>query len=250
MRALLMSTLLIGALSGCTSIQSQMWSRAEDDQLYPDTDKPIHGVPVMLKVPSHIEITIKEKLYASHKQGANAGDGAIQVVTLRRPDLSVDAQLEYTEKMFVVDPVRVASGTGLYGFGFAAPEKASPIKDSNGDGSSGHGYLHTLSYKAEDTTIVKGATLLQSILSLNSPASAQQKSFQAGFGLIEIERVVAFRRFDLGSPTVDEEIQGFLEQKMNCCHRCCLNGLQQDATSEEAPAPAPATDGQSPSTDK
>ncbi len=239
MRALVLMFLLVPTLSGCVAMKSQMWSRAEDDNLYPDSEKPIRGLPVMLKVPSHIEVVIRETLYATHEVGATPEKSQVKVIKLARPDLEVDAQLKYTEKMFVVDPVRVASGTGSYGFGFSAPDKTTPILNANGASNSGHGYLHTLDYKADDKTITTSATLLQSILSFNTPEAANKKSFVENFGVIEIKRVVAFHRFDLGSPTVDEEIHAFLQEHMNCCNQCNELGRSVSSASVQVQEASP-----------
>lgn len=231
MRAFVLMLLFVPTLSGCVAMKSQMWSRAEDDHLYPDTDKPIRGIPIMLKVPSHIEIIVKQKLYATHSAGDKTKEGTINIIPLARPDLEVSAVLKYTEKMFVVDPVRVASGSGSYGFGFSPPA-AGGVKNANDQLEHGHGYLNTLDYKAVDTTITTSATLLQSILSLNSPEAATKKSFDAGFDVITIERMVAYHRFDLGSPCVDEEINQFLQEHMNCCHQCSDLGSLAEASSD------------------
>ncbi|WP_145377630.1 hypothetical protein [Symmachiella dynata] len=202
-----------------------MWTRDENDYLHPDSeispdlDDDLDGIPVMLKVPSHIEVAIKQTLYV-HRGKADQSDKLV-TVKLNRPDLLVDAQLKYTEKMFLVDPVKVGAGSGAYGFAFSGDSGAN-VKNANNGSGVGHGYLQSADYQAVDTTITTSATLLNSILSF-APSSAKQSGFvtdDPAFGLTTIERVVAFRRFDLGSPTVDEEVFAFLEEHMNCCHAC------------------------------
>ncbi len=204
--------------SGCSSIRTQMWTRAEDEHLHPDHCHGLKGMPVMLKVPSHLEVTITETLYAAHR---NTKDGFLEVVDLGRPDLNVSANLKYTEKMFLVDPVRVGAGEGGYGFGFGSVKDGAQFKNANEEAqSAGHGYLSSMNYKADDQTIRTSATLLARVLSLErNPARATTASLTDGkFGLFPITRTVAFRRFDLGACDVDQEVQAFLDEHLNHDH--------------------------------
>lgn len=222
---------------GCSSIRTSMWTRAEDDNLLPDGTRALKGMPVMLKVPSHIEIKVIETLYAAHDPDQHQ----IQVVKLDRPDLKVDAQLKYTEKMFLVDPQRVGAGTGEYGFGFAPGSGGTAIPSQLGDNTdtAGHGYLHSANYKADDQTITASASLLASVLSF-APAGARSSSVPQQMNLATIDRVVAFRRFDLGSPTVDEEVFAFLEEHVNHCHSCANVAGRSFIHGREIDVPAPA----------
>ncbi len=218
MSKLLCLMVILLAATGCSAIRTELWTRDDTEYLHKDSSLDplavgkVKGIPVMLKVPSHIEVTIKETLYASH----DPNNSIIRVVPLERPDLSVDAQLKYTEKMFVVDPQRVAAGSGGYGFGFGT------VPNANGGPAAGHGYLESLSYSADDETILQSSNLLSTVLSFGTRAKASAAPQE--FGLITVERVVAYRRFDLGSPTVDQEVFCFLEEKMNSCHSCPTNG--------------------------
>ncbi len=209
-------------LTGCSSIRTSMWTRAEDDSLHEDPCTNLKGIPVMLKVPSHLEIQIVETLYAAHDPESNS----LQVVKLKRPDLRVEAQLKYTEKMFLVDPVKVISGQGAYGFGFGPTSQGQPEVFPDGSttpgSSAGYGYLHSANYKAVDNTIKDAGALLGTVLSLTSAKS--QSIDAASLNLVTIDSVVAFRRFDLSACDVNEEVLAFMDLHLNRCHDCLNNG--------------------------
>lgn len=231
--------LLLSAVNiGCSSIRSSMWTRAEDESLHPDPCQNLCGIPVMLKVPSHIEVKVIETLYAAH----DPGTGVLEVVRLRRPDLSVYPTLKYTEKMFLIDPVRVASGTGAYGFGFSPGEKQKeilPDDSSTAGASSGHGYLHSANYIANDQTIANAGKLVQAVL--NFPGVRGTGAPTPGnLNLVTIDRVVAFRRFDLAAADCDAQVFAFLEDRVNHCHLC--NYTPRTFSSPDITAPETGND--------
>lgn len=189
------------------------WTRAHDDSLQRDNCKAFEGIPVMLKVPSHIEVKIMESLYAVHDPDSHE----LKTIPLVRPDLDVTAELKYTEKMFLVDPQRVASGTGEYGFGFAG-DGGVKIPNSNGDAKTGHGYLHSANYKANDETIKNASQLLSTVLSINKKSATEVPN------ALVVTRLVAFERFDLGSKSVNAEVMAFLDEHLNNCHHCSTDG--------------------------
>lgn len=225
-RAITWMLLLI--LTGCNSIRTNMWTRAEDDNLHPDACSKLKGIPVMLRVPSHLEVTITETLYLQYQQIDPLKDEfELRVIPLDHPDLDVAANLKYTEKMFLVDPVRVGAGNGSYGFGFGpANANASAIIGEDGL-ATGHGYVHNANFKANDQTIIQSANLLSTVLSLRPKASGKSGLLdpntlrEGSKPVIKMTRTVAYHRFDLGSPCVDAEVLAFMEQHLNGCHPTC-----------------------------
>lgn len=216
--------LLVVAIAGCGSIRTSMWTRAEDESLHPDQAQNLKGIPVMLKVPSHIEVKITETLYAAHVPNENR----LEVVRLKRPDLSVAADLKYTEKMFLVDPVQVCAGEGEYGFGFGPLADGDPTIYSDGKGSpAGHGYLHSANYKADDQTIAQAGELVKNILSFPGVrGTGAGDSRPANLNLVTVERVVAFRRFDLAACDCQQQVFHFLETNINQCQ--CTERVFED----------------------
>ncbi|MBL8819255.1 MAG: hypothetical protein JNL58_24705 [Planctomyces sp.] len=203
-------------LSGCSAVRTEMWTRDEYDGLHPDSKchplakKHLNGVPVMLKVPSHLEIRIMERVYARHEPERQC----LQVVEFERPHLSATYELKYTEKMFIVDPQRTAAGEGRYGFAFAGNSDA--IRDGNNQPPEGHGYLASGKYTADDETIVRSSELLSTVIGLSSRAKdSDDEDLASKMDLIKTDRLVAFRRFDLSSPLLDAEVTAFLATHLN-----------------------------------
>jgi hypothetical protein len=242
MKRVILACALVVLLTGCNSIRTNMWTRAEDENLHPDPCHNLKGIPVMLKVPSHLEVTITETLYVQYKVDSDHDTGKLQVIKLDRPDLDVIANLKYTEKMFLVDPVRVGAGTGSYGFGFGPANKDLPPIAGEDGTNAGHGYIHNANFKANDQTIIRSANLLSTVLSLRPKASGKaglldpnslQESAQT---IVKMTRTVAYHRFDLGSPTVDDEVFAFMEQHLNGCHNSCPELSVNDTAVPPAPA--------------
>lgn len=221
----LVAVAMLGTLTGCSAIRTEMWTRDQNDYLHPDSQcnpnskEHLNGIPVMLKVPSHLDVRIVETIYAKH----DPTKGQLDVVSFDRPHLNVEYETKYTEKMFFVDPKRVGAGSGSYGFTFAAAAAAGAagITDSNKEAPEGHGYLSSNKYKADDQTIVQSSVLLSTLIGLKSGTNETAESNLASkMDLIQTTRLVAYRRFDLGTPCVDQEVAAFLDQHMNCCHSC------------------------------
>lgn len=211
---ILLTGILTISMCGCGSIRTSMWTRAEDESLHPDMAQNLKGIPVMLKVPSHIEVKITERLYAAHVPEHNR----LEVVRLKRPDLSVAADLKYTEKMFLVDPVQVCAGSGEFGFGFGPLADGDPTIHSDGMGSpAGHGYLHSANYKADDQTIAQAGELVKNVLNFPGVRSTSGGASPANLNLVTIDRVVAFRRFDLAANDCQQQVFDFLETQVNQC---------------------------------
>lgn len=203
-------------LAGCSAVRTEMWTRDEYDGLHPDSKchplakRHLNGVPVMLKVPSHLEIRIMERIYARHEPDKQC----LQVVDFERPHFSATYELKYTEKMFIVDPQRTAAGEGRYGFAFAGNGDA--IRNGNNQPPEGHGYLASGKYTADDETIIRSSELLSTLIGQSSRAKdSDDEDLASKMELVKTDRLVAFRRFDLSSPLVDAEVTAFLAMHLN-----------------------------------
>ncbi len=211
-------SLLLAAL-GCNSIRTTVLDRSEDDRLQknrPTTS--LKGIPVMLKVPTHMEITVYERSFFYQTKQSNR---LVAVDCNEMPTRFVKTNVAKTEKMFLVDPKRAAAGITEYGFKFQGGEE--------GKSAAGHGYLSQANYKVQDETLTQAASLVNSVAAalLTSPGTpgADPKSvMEAENGdavpVHEIDRVVAFCRFDINSPTYDEDVRQFLNQYLNHCQSC------------------------------
>ena len=210
---------VIAVMTGCTSIRSTALDRTESGCLTakPDTEC-LKGVPVMVKVPTHLEVRVYQR---DHWYQTKDSDRLVPVKE-ESPVRFVETRVAKTEQMFVVDPKRPAEGTGIYGFTFA-----SGLKESSGEG---HGYLRGVEYKSEDQTLEASANLalsLASILRPNPGTVGQESSTTTRKGadgsdvtVFTTKRLVAFRRFPLNSPSVDHEVEAFLDLHLNHCQSC------------------------------
>jgi len=111
--------LLFPLCFGCSSIKTTVYDRLEDDTIVANPDQHLKGVPVSLKVPTHLELMVEERTFWRVE-----GTEMIPVTSCR-PTRTVSHDIKYTEKIFLVDPVRPAAGpTGAgavsnsYGFTF------------------------------------------------------------------------------------------------------------------------------------
>ncbi|MEQ8856570.1 hypothetical protein [Gimesia sp.] len=209
MRCCITAALLLALSTGCGSIKTTAYDRLEDDTLIANPDRHLKGVPVTLKVPTHLKLTIEEKTFWRVE-----GSELIPVTTCRATR-DVIPKVQYTEKIFLVDPVRPGSGSSGFGFTF------------KGGVESGSGHLEGLNYEITDTTISDSATLLaKSIGFVNAfakPTAGGQTASAFGKGndevkrldVLETTRVIAWSQFDINSEYFEEDVMGFLNQHLN-----------------------------------
>lgn len=172
--------------------------------------EPLKGIPVSIRVPSHLEITVVETTYWEKKTEPGIRP-TVQRLESCRPTRTVLPHVRETEMIFVVDPQRPAAGEQKYGFEFQS-------NDADADESKeGKGYLRNVKYKADDQTITQSAELLANSLSLvNAFQASVQKPNQNNSDLIATDRAIAFGRFDINSPTYECDVAAFLETHLNC----------------------------------
>lgn len=213
MKTVIYTLVLITTMIGCSSIRTTPIDRLDDDTMVVNPETPLKGVPVALRVPTHLEIQVVEKSYWL-KSGIELN--SVQRIrqdrkmgTVSGPSIrECRADIKYTERVFVVDPLRPGSGDQEYGFGFTS--SGEPGTDP------GKGYLKSLNYKSVDTTIKDSATLLAKSLDLIKGLQTDTGDENpTPTGTIVTERVVAFRRFDLNSPNFEAEVSHFLDMHLN-----------------------------------
>lgn len=208
MRCCITAALLLALSTGCGSIKTTAYDRLEDDTLIANPDQHLKGVPVTLKVPTHLKLTIEEKTFWRVE-----GSELIPVSTCRATR-DVTPEVQYTEKIFLVDPVKPAAGSSEYGFIF-----------KGGKNYSGKGQLEGLDYKITDTTITESAELLKKSLSFVNAFPRSTLASPTGFGVgndkitsldvIQTTRVVAWNQFDINSEYFEEDVMGFLDLHLN-----------------------------------
>ncbi len=224
-----------GILNGCASMQTTFFTRHEDDTLCKESEHPINGVPVMVKVPTHLELKIQEVVHIIQQPDTanleilnNAGKA------IRK----VEPNLRFTEKMFVVDPKRPFSGSATYGLSFrgAADSTGKPNADS------GHGYLNGLRYSVDDQTITDASALLASVAPLlGGGVSTDEETADAKLHAVQnvqtTQRTIAYGLFDLSSPTFEDDVTAFVEIHLNSCSPCNADSSSVQAVSKMFKAP-------------
>ncbi len=198
------------ALTGCSSFRTQAIDRVENDTIVVNPTCPLKGVPVSLRVPTHLELCVVETTYWEKKDRPGKKP-TLEALSACRPTRSVSHTVKYTEKIFLVDPVRPGAGTQSYGFDFSSSDDAKLGKDN------GKGYLKKISYKIDDQTITESANLLASSLGLISALQTSAAPPNQNIStLIETDRTIAFGRFDINSPTYECDVAAFLDLHVNC----------------------------------
>ena len=223
-RQISLFVLILTLMSGCTSIRTTVLDRSESGHLSPNPDRALKGVPVMLKVPTHIDVHIVQIDYWT----PNEATGELELMKVKNgefPNRQVKTELKRTEQMFLVDPKRPGAGLGMYAFGFSD--------------DAGKGYLANASYKSQDKTFDSSVALFRQISkTLGATTGADSDGDEKEetvveddaekvlriSGIISTRRTIAFKRFRLNASLVDTEIQTFVDQYMNDCHKSCYVG--------------------------
>lgn len=215
-RALVIIALSSVVFAGCTSFRSTIMQRLDNDSLVSQVNpRQSRGVPVRLKVPSHLAVTITEsyQIVNGYQSGNEIESPFINVLQTNQGRRVVDVatNLEYTDKVFTVDFPRPISGSLNLG-------------DTSNDGLvfDGEQYFAAIRGSVDDDTLED----LNSVISTQLPklrgASGSKTSTRPeaiGQELpVEVKtRVVAFQRFDISECDWERKVQDFIDLHMNHC---------------------------------
>jgi hypothetical protein len=191
------------AMVGCNSVRTTFLRQDECGQLFKCPEHHRKGVPVMVKVPTHVEV----KIMQTDVWKIELSDVGPKRLTHLPAATSRTARTQtiQTEQMFLVDPKRPASGTGEFGFAYDP---------------DGYGVLQSANYKAVDSTLKDSASLVTNALSTFGALSSVANKSGVGSDnedLVTAERVIAYRRFPINQ-TTEWEIEQFIGQYINLCH--------------------------------
>lgn len=189
------------AMSGCASYHSQLVDRDYCNTAW-ETEN-LKGIPVTLKVPTHIDVTVTAESWFKSGQPFCTQNGC-QLVTHRVEDALVE-----TEKIFTVDPKRPAAGSAKSEINFSGQ------------------YIDSMKSEVNDQTIQEIGLAIQRINQAGglgalfrpaneatNPAAPPTDKLE-GTKLVHLDRVCASRRFDLSDPDVQLQIQCFLDESIN-----------------------------------
>lgn len=212
---------LLATLTGCTSISSTMLNRTDADFYVGNSNgrtkcdgqsRPFKGVPITVRVPTHLDVAIKESIMLAKDTETNE---LYQLASTRR-HVFVEASLVESDKVFTVDPKRPAAGTMGYTFLFGDKAKAGDPDNSQ--------YFKSISYQIKDRTVNEVNASLNTLLPLLARQSMTGRQAAAGekISIIqeEIVGVVAWKRFDIDAPDFEAQVECFVEQHLNCCGSC------------------------------
>ncbi len=196
-KQLIVCAVLACVLAGCATTRSTPMNRTTDDKLTKDMHPSPRGIPITIKVPSHVDVYIYEKYF--YQALPEDQPTTLRQVTMSRPTLWVDVQPIETEKVVTVDWKRPLSGTLAYGTTLGSDQ-----------------YFDSINSKITDTTIKDVTAAIKAIAA--TPTAAGK--VQGVTNLYEDDRVVAFKRFDLNECDVESHILEFVHHHLNGCNNC------------------------------
>lgn len=210
--------LMMISICGCTSFRTTIVQRGSDNRFCPNfpTSK-TKGLPVKLKVPTHIEATITEKFFVESVQNAAGPDGAANTKNRvqcreiglwldgqRIRHLEVDTKVIYTEKVFTVDFRRPAGGLlNLSTIDFDSEQ-----------------YFKQVKANYEEKTLSQITSALNTLKpGLTGRASASNLNGLAG--ILMDTRTVAVARFDISETDWESQLQCFVDHHITSCYSGC-----------------------------
>lgn len=219
---------LVLGMSGCTSVSSTVLTREDSDSMSGNSNghmtpfhanKPFKGIPVTVRVPTHVDIRIDETLYFQ-KESMNP-------IPLSSRHFTAHPEVVYSDKLISVDPKRPASGTLNYTLGF--PNTETEYYDRQ--------HFNKVTYGVDDNTIKTITGILNTVVpSLPKPKGLFNESLprDTSNSLSTLTRTVAWKRFDISSPDFERSIADFVSLHLNSCHGCgenaCITNASEGAT--------------------
>jgi hypothetical protein len=197
---------LTQALVGCASFSTVMLNRSEDNTSW-QKEKFLRGVPITLKVPTHLRIDVLEKHYLIAETSSKSGVVHNPVVRSKAPFpiRAVAYTSIETEKIFLVDLKRPGAGT------------INAEIDFDPDSQ----YFKSIKSEVEDETIKAIGDLIAAVAPgglFGAPTSEGVGSELTG--IKEIQSVVASQVFEVDAPDFEMQVMAFLNHHLNCCHDC------------------------------
>lgn len=251
--------LFLIAASGCTSFRSTIMNRYSNDVLRPQSEtRTARGVPVKLKVPTHMEVKIVETYYLGTVTGEPKKTLALTDKKLRIPakydlanpdfvkptppsgaltdvEYSIETKTPEVPAMFrpgIEKGQRVLNvETNLVYtdkvFTVDFPRPFAGTLSLTADGTDGitfdaEQYFATIrgSYKEETLSTIN--SILGDQLTPGQSTSAAGETVEVDSGKYKkLTRVVAFDRFDINECNWEEQMQAFVEQHLGACNPPC-----------------------------
>lgn len=190
---------------GCRSFSSVFLFRNESNSEW-ETKRLLHGIPITLKVPTHVKIDILEKSFIVHQEG----DGFrhfVPPVPLR----DVKHHFIENDKVFVVDLKRPAAGS------LTASVDLDPEQQ----------YFNKIDRKYTDTTIEAVTGLLGAVAQnglFGVKTTDGKPAVQTDGPKFKIHKpiisTVASEIFEIDAADFEVQVSEFLSTHLNDCHSC------------------------------
>ena len=189
---------------GCTGIGSRFIYRDEMNSRW--KQERLRGVPVTMKVPTHVKISIVEQRYFYTSE---AGKQPTEISNCSRV---IDYEFIHTSKLFTVDPKRPAAGTSSWEFDLEGQYPKSAKNDVN------------------DLTIQQVSMAIETVAKsggigkLFKAPKGKSASESATRGIDKTEEqkytvfpsIVASRIFAVDDPMLEVHVEEFMNQHVNC----------------------------------
>ena len=193
-RGLSLCTLAVGI--GCTTIKTKYYDYDETGER---GVKCLKGLPVTLKVPTHLRLEVTETHYFTT-------DG--KLIPTGKPARGLDYQFIDVKELYTVDFKRPAAG----------------ILDLK-VGLEGQ-YFKKIQTDVTDESLAKIADLVQAAIAVLPSAAAKaisenNNTDKPGTGPVAIPRALAVEVFDLRTPGIEARVQAFLDRYINNCTDPC-----------------------------
>jgi hypothetical protein len=227
---------------GCTSIESTMVTRDDSNQNW-ERHNCLNGVPITLKVPTHLKLYVFEKHYlepvkAKVKEpvlddkgkpekdddGKPVEQDVEKVVGIAPVNMDVVVrdfanEFMYTDKIFVVDFKRPPAGTS----------------NLNVDMTNDQ-YISHIQHDIQEDTIEKVSGLLGAFIGAGGLKSAGKEEEtppkSSGPALTEIKSLVAVGIFEIDAPDFEHKVKQFMDCHVNKAHDAwivppCVEGINR-----------------------
>lgn len=209
---------LLPFVAGCTSFSATHIHRDENNLSW-EKRRALHGIPVTLKVPTHMRVDILDKhvLIASDI-------GVVKRSSPRVPLRKIETEFIETEKIFLVDIKRPAAG----------------VLNTTVDLDPDSQYFTQIKEELTDETITQVGNLIAAIAPgglFGAPTSDDaNKTSELGENVKVVTNIVASQVFEVEDPNFEISLMAFLDRHVNCCHSCST--IQHD---QKAPVSLDAT---------
>jgi hypothetical protein len=223
---------ILGLCAGCTSIESTMVTRDESNQTW-ERHNCLNGVPITLKVPTHLKLYVFEKHYletvtvpkrdndgnpVKDKDGKVIERIDVQPVSMDIVVRDFANEFMYTDKIFVVDFKRPPAGV------------SNLTVDMTPDQ-----YISRVQHEIQENTIEQVSGLLGAFIGeggLKSAAVEEEEPPREGPALTPIKSLVAVGIFEIEAPDFEQKVKQFIDCHVNKSHDAwvvppCVHGINR-----------------------